>query len=308
MGRKPIPYEYNHKEINGILYKKCNKHEKLLPLEDPWLPCTEEYFQLNDKNKQDGLSYHCRTCNNLIRRPNSKRRKSIYKKQPLSNVSKRLRRIYINMVQRCYNSNNTTYKYYGNRGIIVCNEWLNDRYKFFQWALDNGYEENLTIDRKDVDGNYEPSNCRWATMKEQANNKTSNHFLEIDGETKTITQWSEENNLSPSTFVKRFSTSPDNIYQNQRYSIFVEINGEIKNLKQLANESGLPYYLLLQRYKAGWNVDHLLDDLVNKTKQVEINGEVHTIREWAEMYGLSKQLIVNRMRRGWEGEDLIKPV
>lgn len=93
----------------------------------------------------------------------------------------RLYRIYKGMIGRCYYPCADRYNAYGGRGITVCDEWKNDRTKFFKWALENGYKENLTIERIDVNGNYEPSNCTWITMAEQYKNKQSNAKL-----TKTI--------------------------------------------------------------------------------------------------------------------------
>ena len=84
----------------------------------------------------------------------------------------RLYRIWKAIKNRCYNKNSVDYqKWYGARGITVCEEWRNNFLAFYTWAMNNGYKDNLTIDRINVNGNYEPNNCRWATYLEQAHNK-----------------------------------------------------------------------------------------------------------------------------------------
>lgn len=101
----------------------------------------------------------------------------------------RLFRIWCAMKARCYTKGVTGYENYGGRGIVVCDEWRYDFEIFETWALENGYNDALSIDRKECDGNYESSNCRWATMEEQGNNKRNNRRFIIFGEDKTVAQW-----------------------------------------------------------------------------------------------------------------------
>lgn len=89
------------------------------------------------------------------------------------------------MLERCRRKTNTDYKHYGARGIKVCKEW-SDFNKFYEWAMANGYQKDLTIDRIDVNGNYEPLNCRWVTQLRQCNNKRNNLYLTIDGITASL--------------------------------------------------------------------------------------------------------------------------
>lgn len=126
--------------------------------------------------------------------------RSIHYKHGLAKT--RINNIYHNMKQRCENKDN---KIYGGRGIQVCEEWKNDFQSFYDWAMSNGHTDELTIDRIDVNGNYEPSNCRWVPMKTQQNNRRNNHLVKINNEEKTLSEWSTIYNISINTIRTRLS-------------------------------------------------------------------------------------------------------
>jgi hypothetical protein len=113
--------------------------------------------------------------------------------------------VWSNMKYRCYDIKNREYKRYGMRGIIICNEWKNDFISFYNWAINNGYQDNLTIDRKDNDGNYEPNNCRWITNQEQCNNKRNNRLITINGQTKNLAEWSKISGINRDTLIGRIN-------------------------------------------------------------------------------------------------------
>ncbi|EQK46950.1 hypothetical protein LPC27_03930 [Paraclostridium bifermentans] len=117
----------------------------------------------------------------------------------------RLYNTWLNIKQRCNNPKNPRYKNYGGRGIEVCEEWANNFISFKNWAIKNNYNDNLTIDRVDVNGNYEPSNCRWISNKTQQNNRTNNRIIEFNGERKTLKEWSETLNIKYNTLQKRLN-------------------------------------------------------------------------------------------------------
>lgn len=123
----------------------------------------------------------------------------------------RLRRIYSGMKERCLNPNADAFEYYGGRGITICQEWLDNRQAFIDWALTNGYENNLTIDRINNDGNYEPSNCRWADMRTQTlnqrpRNKKYYRKIEFKGEWYSFKELCEKYNIAPPVARYRIKT------------------------------------------------------------------------------------------------------
>lgn len=116
----------------------------------------------------------------------------------------RLYRIWCAMLTRCSNSVFTEFDRYGGRGIKVCDEWQ-EFLPFYEWAMANGYADNLTIDRIDNDGDYRPGNCRWATRTEQNNNTKKNHYITYNGKTHTIAEWSRITGIKYGTLINRIN-------------------------------------------------------------------------------------------------------
>ena len=113
------------------------------------------------------------------------------------------------MKRRCYNPEEKFYKDYGGRGIKVCDEWMDKKEghsNFQKWAVENGWEEGRSIDRIDVNGNYESNNCRWATPEEQANNRRNNNYVTINGVTKTTSEWARQIGISQNAFTGRINS------------------------------------------------------------------------------------------------------
>jgi hypothetical protein len=154
--------------------------------------CGEITF-VKTSNLTKGITKSCGCWNKEIK-PNFKHGKA----------NTRLHHIWDTMKQRCLNSNNKKYPNYGGRGILIYKEWINDFINFYDWAIDNGYEKTLTLDRIDVNGNYEPSNCRWVSQEIQQNNRRNNIIITINSITKTASQWEKECNLRVGLVANRF--------------------------------------------------------------------------------------------------------
>ena len=115
----------------------------------------------------------------------------------------RLYRIWQNMIKRCYYPSSNRYEAYAGRNISICDEWRHDFKSFMDWAIANGYENNLSIDRIDNSQGYSPDNCRWADPKTQANNTRRNRIITLDGVSRTLQQWSEVTGLKRKTISRR---------------------------------------------------------------------------------------------------------
>lgn len=114
----------------------------------------------------------------------------------------RLYGIWTNMKTRCENPKSTFYKRYGGRGITVCKEWEHFE-SFLEWANESGYSDTMTIERIDNDSEYSPDNCRWASIKEQENNRSNSRLFTMNGKTQTLALWCDEYGQSYKTIYKR---------------------------------------------------------------------------------------------------------
>lgn len=103
----------------------------------------------------------------------------------------RIRVIYKNMLIRCYNEIDKSYRFYGGKGIAICDEWLSDPHSFELWAMENGYKDDLTIDRIDSNKDYSPDNCRWVTLSENTKWKSTTNHIEVNGIIDSGRGWSK---------------------------------------------------------------------------------------------------------------------
>ena len=163
--------------------------------------CGNEVVVLSDNLKR-GKTQSC----GCLRNDKNKERFSTHRA-----TDTRLYGIWSAMKTRCLNKNSHAYKDYGERGIHVCDKWINDFSEFAAWAYSNGYNDNLSIDRIDNNKGYYPDNCRWVISDVQANNRRSNIRIAYNGEPHTVTEWARLLNKNPKTIFSRIYSGWDYI-------------------------------------------------------------------------------------------------
>lgn len=182
---------------------------------------------------------------------------------------------YYNMKQRCYNPKSNRYKIYGGRGIKICDEWLNDKDKFFNWCISSGIKKELSIDRIDVDGDYCPENCRWATNKEQVNNMRCNVKLEYKGKEYTIAQLSELLNINYQTIHKRLKYYNYDIDKVLTAPLHIRLDYETKSGERYIYKIKDSYSVQIKKKYYGCRKS--LEDAIKlrneKLKELQIQGE-----------------------------------
>lgn len=157
-----------------------------------------------------------RSCGCLLAESSKERMTAMLTKHSLS--GSKLYRVYASMRERCENPSCKSFQNYGGRGIAVCDEWRMQRESFLHWAMQNGYEEGLQIDRINVNGDYCPENCRWVTPQQNMNNVRKNICFEYNGESHTVAEWARIAGLSYSTVYDRYKAgkSPAEILKRRK--------------------------------------------------------------------------------------------
>lgn len=171
-------------------------------------------------------------------------------------------RRYNGIKNRCYNKNCPQYKDYGGRGIKICDRWLGPN-GFRNFLDDMGACPNkkLSIDRIDNDGDYSPENCRWATTKQQANNRRSNRYLTFNGETLTVAEWADKIGVKRHTLEERLRRGePIESALTRKTKVNT---GEIA---RLAREHNIKYLVLYKRLQRGWSLEDALTVPLQKSK------------------------------------------
>ena len=204
----------------------------------------------------------------------------------------RMHRIWGLMKDRCLNENNQNYNDYGGRGIDICNEWKKSYLSFKDWALNNGYSDELTLDRIDFDGNYEPSNCRWVTISEQQNNKRSNIYITHNGETKTLSQWCNIYGANRETIKRRLAKGLtfEQAFDKNLGKYFY--NGEYLSLKAIAKLNNIDPVTFGKRIQNGMTIDEAIN---YKRYDYFYNGEYRSLNNIAKLNGISYTTFKNRV-------------
>ena len=187
----------------------------------------------------------------------------------------KLRTAWWNMIRRCTDANCSNYARYGGRGITVCDEWLHSFEAFQDWALANGYRDDLTIDRIDPDGNYEPSNCRWQTPKQQANNRRSNRICTYKGVTGTMAELCDHfgmdymlvnNRVQKGWSIEDALSTPKGAPTKRRNNL-ITFNGITKTVSEWNKEIGGSKNTLSERLRQGYSIERALTEPVRKRRK-----------------------------------------
>lgn len=227
---------------------------------------------------------------------------------------KKLKSRYNLMIARCYNEKAINYKYYGKKGIKICDEWLNSFEKFYEWATVSGFKEELSIDRIDGDKDYSPENCRWVTKSEQCYNRDMSVKLTLNGKTMYMTEWAEELNIDKTTLSWRYNQgwSHEKILTTKTNDREVKItyNNETRTMSEWAVILGVPKSRLSNRKFRGWTDKEIIEGKrenphIRAKVFLEYDGERKSLKEWSDILGVEYKTLHYRYIHGWDNKEVL---
>lgn len=235
-------------------------------------------------------------------------------------TSTRLYGVWQDMRQGCLNPNSKAYKYYGGRGITVCDEWKDDFKAFYDWAMENGYKEEImpsgynywTIERINNDGNFEPDNCCWANRVAQGNNRQNNHLIEQENEVLTLAQTAKQKGVSRITLGARMSrygwSTNDSlntpIGSHKRHNL--EYQGETLSVSQCSEKFNINANTIYERIRNGLSLQEAVQTPLSKPQKYEYKGKEYGYTEIQKVFGINATTFVNRVKRGMAIEEAIE--
>lgn len=182
------------------------------------------------------------------------------------NMSKtRIYSIWAGIKNRCYNKNKKEYDRYGGKGLLMCDEWKEDFVKFYEWSIENGYSDDLTIDRIDNTKGYYPDNCRWTDYQTQTLNRSVTKYVDIDGEKFTIPQLSKKYGINKNCLYARVRKLG---YTKEIIEPVIKTynyKGKEYRLYELAKLLGISEQTLYYRIKSNWNINDIDKQINSKT-------------------------------------------
>lgn len=285
MSKYDVGYKIGNIEI---ISKRYDKEKKIYYCECKCLLCgkIKEHRQTTIRLMK---GYGCFECCNKIKKENGFKHTRIYN-------------IWKQMKHRCNpTSNDKRCKHYGKRGIKICDEW--EKFiNFYNWAMANGYQDNLTIDRIDVNGNYEPSNCRWVDWETQCNNKRNTIYVEYNNEKHNILELSKIIGLPKTTLKSRIKRNVklDSQYKEKKEYYF-NYNNKNYSLSELSKISGIPRKILYNRvFNLKWTIDEAINrQVINCKKDIQLyeyNGEKYNITQLANILGIGRTTLQYRIK------------
>lgn len=216
------------------------------------------------------LSGHCKSCGCMPHKPHHPHFTHHLTNTKIHNVWKAMK-------GRCYTLTDSAYDRYGARGIKVCDEWKNDFMKFYEWCIDHGYKEvtghnkTYTIDRMDPNGDYEPSNCRLATMKQQSTTKTNTKYVDLDGILYTTRELSDKYHIPYAKLRARLdngeSTKQALFGDHSKIKHKIEYKGEIHSVPEWSEITGIKKETIYARFYSGLTPEQIFETPTDRKHQ-----------------------------------------